>query len=616
MSMGVESVETELPNVTVETKSEGNILLQKENGILNQESGITFGSHGTEETGKKEVNNLPENSIPKDAVDEWPAPKQIHTFYMVKYRLYDDQETKSQLDYADRELKKLNQARYQLNDKIRAKKAERAQVYSQLRTFIDESKQYRQIIDEKRKEIEPLHQALGKLRNSNTGGSYICSSEEELNNVIKSLNYRIQHESIPLSEEKQLIREIKQLEGTREKVIANAVVTAKIKESHGEKESIQDQVKQIGSGLDGVRKEKKEVQTKVDQLDKEKKAIEEVIKALEEEEKTISKDRDVIYEKIRELRKQLDQGNAPFYNNRTTLIKARGLAANKDVEGLRDLANTEVDTFMSLWSSTKAFRDDYERRILPSLDTRQLSRDGRMRNPDEKPLVVKEPPPPAQKTEIVAKPQPKQVKEDSTIINQNEKSTKQQKEPSKEVPIPESIVVVSAVKDNEFEDPQKEPLPLIKKVDEAKLKELKREEEIAKAKQAQERKKKLAEKAAAKAAIKAQKEAEKKLQDREKKAAKKAAASVSVTTEEPTEATADMVSETGTADEAIQAVAAPKTKERKQKTTVRSRGKAKGPDSLSKILKRKKAVNYWTWAAAIAAILAVLLSALGYYYMM
>lgn len=107
------------------------------------------------------------------------------------------------------------------------------------------------------------------------------------------------------------------------------------------------------------------------------------------------------------------------------------------------------------------------------------------------------------------------------------------------------------------------------------------------------------------------------LQDREKKAAKKAAASVSVTTEEPTEATADMVSETGTADEAVQAIAAPKTKGKKEKTTVRSRGKAKGPDSLPKIiLKRKKATNYWTWAAAIAAILAVLLSALGYYYMM
>ncbi|WOH02985.1 hypothetical protein DCAR_0522375 [Daucus carota subsp. sativus] len=619
--MGVESLETELPHVPVETKLEGDILLQKENGILNQDSGITFGSHGTEEPVKKEASNLPENTIPKDAVDEWPEPKQIHTFYMVKYRLYDDQKTKFKLDQADKELRKFNQAQNQIMEKIRAKKADRAQVNSQLKTFIDESKQYRQIIDEKRKEIEPLHQALGKLRNSNTGGrekTFLCSSQEELNEVIKSLENRIQHESIPLSEEKQIIREIKQLEATREKVIANAVVRAKIEDSLGEKEAIQDQVKLIGSGLDGVWKEKKVVQAKVDQLDKEKKAINLVIDSLEEESKAISVDRQKVYDRIRELRKQLDQGNAPYYQNRTTLIKARELAARKDVEGLRNFASTEVDTFMSLWSSTKAFRDDYEMRILPSLDMRQLSRDGRMRNPGEKPLVVKESPPPAQ-TEIVAKPQPKQVKEDSTNINQKEKSTKQPKEPTKEVPIPESTVEVSAVKDGEFEKAEKDPLPVKKKVDEAKLKELKREEEIAKAKQAQERKKKLAEKAAAKAAIKAQKEAEKKQKEIYSfpMSKKKATASGSVATEEPTETTADIVSETGTAEEVVQAAAAPKTKERKEKTTVRSRGKVKGPDPLPKIiLKRKKATNYWTWAAALAAILAVLLAVLGYYYMM
>lgn len=60
---------------------------------------------------------------------------------------------------------------------------------------------------------------------------------------IHSLQYRIQHESIPLTEEKQIIREIKQLEGTREKVIANAAMRAKIQDSLGQKEAIQDQVK-------------------------------------------------------------------------------------------------------------------------------------------------------------------------------------------------------------------------------------------------------------------------------------------------------------------------------------------------------------------------------------
>lgn len=152
--------------------------------------------------------------------------------------------------------------------------SDRAAVISQLKPLTAEDKRYRGMLDEKRKELEPLHAALGKLRSANNvtreRGVGLFSSEEELNDhvslycsivlfpashaipdfvyfgilkQIASLHYRMQHESIPLVEEKQLLREIKQLEGTREKVIANAAMKAKIQDSLGQKEAIQGQVK-------------------------------------------------------------------------------------------------------------------------------------------------------------------------------------------------------------------------------------------------------------------------------------------------------------------------------------------------------------------------------------
>lgn len=621
--MGVETLESELAHVSVETEG-NNSLLHKENGKSNQELGIKFGSHGTDEPSKKEVNNLPENNFPKDAADEWPAPKQVHTVYMVKYRVYEDQKVKAKVDLAEKELKRLNQARFQIIDKLKAQKADKNQLIGQLKSIGEEARQFWSIIDEKRKEMEPLHQALVKLRSSNTGGkerSFICSSEEELNDVIKSLQYRIQHESIPLSEEKQIIREIKQLEGTRDKVIAKAAVRAKIEDSLGEKEAIQDQVKLIGDGLDGVWKEQKVVKAKRTQLNDEIDGIQKLINGLKKELEILEDKQNKAFEKIKELRKQLNEGNASFNQNRSSLNEAKDLAINKNVEGLKELVDTEVDKFISLWSSSKAFRDDYERRILPSLDMRQLSRDGRMRNPDEKPLVVQEPPTPSE-VEIAAKPNPNQVKEDSSTSTVQkvlkEKSTKQQKEASNKVTGPESIVEESLVKDREaifeLEKPEEIPLPKKNEVDEVKLKELKREEEMAKAEQALKRKKKLAEKAAAKAAIKAQKEAEKKLKDREKKARKKAEAEPSsAIPEEPTEL-ADEVMEPEESDGIVEAAVPSKTKKRKGKT-VGQRGKAKGPDSLPKIiLKRKKSTNYWVWAAPVA-LLVVLLLAIGYYYL-
>lgn len=156
-----------------------------------------------------------------------------------------------------------------------------------------------------------------------------------------------------------------------------------------------------------------------------------------------------------------------------------------------------------------------------------------------------------------------------------------------------------------------------KEVDAAKQKEMKREEEIAKAKQALERKKKQAEKAAAKAAIRAQKEAEKKLKEREKKAKKKAAASTNtINPEEPTEPMAE-ASESEKVDASAEApVPAPiSVKDKAQKgNAIWYKNRTKGPEVLSRaILRCKKSTNYWTWAAPAALVVLILL-ALGYYY--
>ncbi|CAI9754979.1 unnamed protein product [Fraxinus pennsylvanica] len=628
--MGIEAVESKVA-ITVETD---NLSVAKEN--LN----IKFGSQSLDEPSEGEVNKAYEASLPRDALDEWPAPKQIHSFYIIKYRLCDDPNLKAKLDLADKELKKKNLARSQITDKLRAKRADRAQVIAQIRSLSVEKRQFRTIMDEKRKEMEPLQQALGKLRGAISRGRErgltVCSSEEELNNLIKSLQYRIQHESIPLSEEKQIIREIKQLEGTREKVIANAAERARIQDSLGEKGAIQDHVKLIGVDLDGVRKEQEVVKAKLKQLDEEKEAIEKEINALQEELTVIAQNRDKTFENIQELRKQREHGNSPFYQNRMLLVKAKELAAKKDIESMKELSVTEVEKFMSLWSSNKDFRDDYERRVLQSLDMRQLSRDGRMRNPDEKPLLLVQVPTPFE-TEVVLKPSVKQPQKEDLIVPaqsdasstkkiQKEKNAKNEKEANKKT---ETVMEKMDMEDREvsrIEKLQKDSIPKRNEVDEAKLKEMKRDEEMGKAKLAMERKKKLAEKAAAKAEIKARKEAEKKLkeitfclasnsfQEREKRAKKKAGASVAAqVSEEPAEAVREAF-EPNKEDEAVETLVSTKNKDWKEHP-VRHRPRRRGSDSLHKVaLKHKMTTKYWVWAAP-AALVVLVLVVLGYSYL-
>ncbi|CAA0815981.1 Proton pump-interactor 1 [Striga hermonthica] len=604
----------------------------------NKKVNITFGSHGVDEPVKVEVNNVAESNFPKDAVDEWPESK-IHSFYVVRYRALEDQNLRAKLDLAEKELQKKNQARLQIVEKIKAKRADRAQVIAQLRSLGVENKQFRTIMDEKRREMEPLQQALGKLRGSGGGekGPAICSSEEELNDIIKSLQYRIQHESIPLTEEKQILREIKQLEGTRPKVIANAAERARIQDSLGQKEAIQGQVKSIGVDLDGVRKEKQVINAKLKQLDEEKLVIEKDINVLEGELAAVTEKRDKTFETIKDMRKQREEGNSSFYQNRTLLTKAKALAANKEVDALKELSKTEVENFMSLWNTNKAFRADYEKRSLSALDMRQMSKDGRLRGPNEKPLVRNEvvaaPAVVQPKSEALPKPSAtKQIPPKEEAMGPTDPPS-EQKKAQKAMGRPKSdkdgnskkkkeVGLEDAADEEEYgyfvgDKPKELGLglgPKKEEVDEKKLKEQKREEEIAKRNQAEERKRKQAEKMAAKSAAKAQKEAEKKIKEREKRARKKAGSSaIALDSEEPVAEATEEVAEPEKIEEKIEAPQ--KNKDRKENTVRNRRPRPRGPDSLPKaILKRKKATNYWVWVGPAAAVAVILLLIVGYSY--
>lgn len=580
--------------------------------------GAVDDSHGLNGE-SKEGDHVANANFPKDAADEWPTPKQIHSFYFVKYRSYEDPKLKAKIEQVDKEIQKKNQARFRITEALRAKRSERAQVISQLKPLTAEDKRYRMIMDEKRKEMKPFQEALGKLRSANNDvrekGVGLCSSEEELNEFIQSLHYRMQHESLPLSEEKQLIKEIKQLEGTREKVIAHAAMKAKIQDSLGQREAIQDQVKSLGGDIDGVKKEQQTVRTKIRQLEEELKAIDDEIVSLQEELALVNEMKDKAFETLNEFRKARDEANANYFQNRSLLNNAKELAAKKDVAALQELLHAEGEKFMSQWNNNQAFRGDYEKRILPSLDIRQLSRDGRMRNPDEKP-IISEASPSTEPETMPARANVKQAKEvanpaplHDTVASHkvhDDSNTKSTEVASKR----KMSGPVDAENTSMTEIPQKEPSK-VEEIDAAKLKEMKREEEVAKAKLALERKKKLAEKAAAKAAIRAQKEAEKKLKEKEKRARKKAGTSVPAAPSEQAEMDMKIVEPEET-NVSVDAPISESSKEQKEKVRYRNRRKGQAPLPRV-ILKRKKSHSYWLWAAPVVVV-ALVLVLLGCYY--
>lgn len=576
-----------------------------------REEAAVFGS----DNGKAAANapNGSDMAPPKDAADEWPEPKQTYTFYFVKVRSFEDPKLRAKLEQAEKDFQNKIQARSKIIEAIKAKKTERAAVLAELRPLSAENRQYNEAFNEKLEEMKPFRNRLGKFRDENNAmraeSAGLCSSLEELEHEIKRLNHRISHESISLDEEKRLIKEIKTLEKTRPKVSSNAAKRAKMQDTVVERDAIQDQVKIIGDGIDGVKKERQAVRSKIKVLDDEMKVVDGEIALLQEDLNAATARKDKAYESLTELRKLRDLANASFHQNRIVLNKARDYSSRNEVEELQELHKTEVEKFMTQWCSSKTFREDYEKRILTSLNGRQLTRDGRMRNPDEKPIFIETQQPVAQEP-VPLKAPLKQAKEAAApqVVAPKE-------EPLAKASAKSAKVKASVDADDdayEAEPPKEKPKP--KEVDVAKLKEIKRQEEIEKNKLALERKKKQAEKQAAKAAARAQKEAEKKLKKEEKKTKKK---TEPADTDEPTDSDTK-------SDEAAEAQAedefTPTTLNKEQKQNVRPRNvvtKTKAPLPKA-ILKRKKAQSYRSWATpavviSAVAVLVALLAALGYY---
>ncbi|WVZ13637.1 hypothetical protein V8G54_011203 [Vigna mungo] len=67
-------------------------------------------------------NDVSELNVPRDAVEEWPTPKQIHSYYFVSWRPYEDPTIKSKIGLLDKEIMKKNQARSQIAEAPKAKR--------------------------------------------------------------------------------------------------------------------------------------------------------------------------------------------------------------------------------------------------------------------------------------------------------------------------------------------------------------------------------------------------------------------------------------------------------------------------------------------------------------
>ncbi|GLJ22703.1 hypothetical protein SUGI_0427600 [Cryptomeria japonica] len=471
---------------------------------------------------------------------EAEVPKK--TFYcLAKIPRHVDNKIKVQIRLAQLQLDEKTQSRDFIKAAIQMKRASREQMLNRLKAARQEERTIREAIRSKRQDMDPLQIALNKIRNA--------SSAEEYDDKIYQMQYRIEHESMPLREEKQLLRDIKQMKISRDELFANTGSHSELEEAFDNIDTIQERIQFLGQQLESLKRQASQAEKNTLVIQKDFEALNDDLRQLQVQWSAADGVRQDAYENLRVLKKQEYERNNEFYQNKSDIQEAKQYALAGERDALDKLCSNQVNWIIEMWVKNADFRREYmkdnERSTLRRLETL----DGRSLGPDEEPPLptnygdeldssalpqaklpssVTKPekedkstttlqqPTVVEPKSKVQQPLPKEVV--MPLKNSDVKSKKSKKGSLESIPQIESFEVIPEPVKKEEED-------LVKKEEEAaKMKELRKLEEMRKAKEAEERKRRLAERANAKALARAQKEAERKEKERQKKANKKAAA--------------------------------------------------------------------------------------------
>ncbi|KAH0880751.1 hypothetical protein HID58_068145 [Brassica napus] len=519
-----------------------------------------------------------------DSSPGWRETK-LFSFYFVKQPAYDDLDIKSKISKADSEIYHWNKRRIDVYSAQKCQRAELSSLYAQMESLVARSQGRKVVLEDKKMEFDSLQEGLR------------CSSSDELDHLIFTAHYVVEHGSV--KEEDWMLQETEKPGGM---TLSD--------DSLAQKEASIHSLKLMAVEMNELKKELEAIAWNNQQLSDKIGQIQNKVMVLDAEMSYILEQRDKSYEKIKMLRIQRDKGNAAFYHSIAVMKRAKELAASGNVRDLEVYSSSEVDRFMARWNNDKAYREDYVKRISHSLCERQLSRDGRIRDPESEAQAVREK---LLKTRKEGMAVHKMNREDSSSNSSQDGNViteKQKKEVRKKaMDFNRSSAEESDVIDLEFpvyENPKKG------EVDEETLKEKKREEQLEKAQLAMERKRKLQEKATAKAAIRAQKEAEKKLKASYllmlfvslslsySLAKKKAASNSSLLKSQEAINELEKVSTIAVSGKEKQRSMFPKR-------SFRYKHRARGTEALPKaILNRRKAQRYWVWGLSSAALALVL----------
>nr|KJB13687.1 hypothetical protein B456_002G089100 [Gossypium raimondii] len=566
-----------------------------------------------------------------EGVDE--VERKSPFYFLIRVPRYDDENLKEKIRLAQIRVDEETQSRDAIRIEIQKMRAVCKKYGDNIDAAISQERAVRDLHRSKRQEIDSIQSMM---------------NIEDIDAQIRNMEHMIQHETMPLKDEKQFIHQIKQFKQTRERISSSMSKQDEVQQGLDQKDQIKERMKvPLKKEADQLKVNLLKAEAVTKAAKKEYHDETEKLNKLQSQFKAADDIRQEAYALLQSLRKQSYEKNKYFYQYRDDAKAANDLALKGDKEALQNLCVNQVEKFMELWNNNDEFRKEYIRCNTRSTLRRLRTLDGRALGPDEEAPVI--PAIPKVVNERVAKDQTvssstleertqektapakaeiAKAKPAAKSMEQKNLTSKSEKPVKSVPPASGSTTASSRDKIEEAEEKPKitkEEEEMARKAEEsrkeeeaAKLREQRRLEEITKAKEALERKRRNAEKAQARAALRAQKEAEQKEKEREKRAKKKerrkvAAAGVgdaSVTDETESALTLETPAETPKDFESTEKpVTVAKRSQKPPQFTKQSKAKSIPPPLRNR---GKRRMQQWMWVLVTSLIVLALFSAGNY----
>ncbi|XP_057521364.1 uncharacterized protein LOC130801513 isoform X2 [Amaranthus tricolor] len=565
-----------------------------------------------------------------DGLDVNPDLLKRPFYYLIRLPRFDDVELTEQKKKSDMEVQKKTLERDAVLKVYHEKKAAFLEVKSNYNASRSKERAANSLMTAKKQEIDAAQSLINLARNAVT--------VEDIDGQILYVERRIQHETLSLAEERNLVREIKRLNQQRDQLAANTRRQQELHQALDQRVETEERLKVLRKEYDALRENHAKAYESFTTVKRIYDGESASLNSLKVELTCHDDIRQKAWSQLQDLKKKAYEKNEMFYRYKDGARIASDYAKAGKMEDLEQHCVNQVEKFMDLWNKNDEFRTKYVKCNRRSTLRRFRTLDGRSLGPDEEPPSLEDFS--NNKDNASAKiglnttvslkrdfPLVAKKVDEKSVMNVAEQKIKPVRAKNRVEPTSKNkLAEPSGRIEPEKEDHKltKEEEELVRKAEEkkreeeaAQLREKRRLEEKAKAQEALERKEKLAKKAKARAEFKAKKEAEEKKKETEKRAKKNGKKGLAASTSSETEpaqsedSALPVTSREPEVTEKPPVDVAKKSRNRASYTKQVKTTKSVAARPVPLRQRSKRRIPQWTWWLALALLSVVLIFPLG-----